>query len=166
MNPEVHYESNKKYSKTRKGKKNNRLNSSRRRARGGLLKWQRSEFGRQYMKEQREKRKEKKHDIDDEEWGYCLEYFNNSCAYCEMTWEEHFVTYGQDLHKEHIIHDGRNDIKNCVPSCRVCNSEKKLESFNNWFNIENEKYKRIRYLRIYKWLRFDCIKFKKRKNIQ
>lgn len=86
----------------------------------------------------------------------CLEYFNNCCAYCGMTLEEHKDKYNQNLHKEHVTSCGRNDLKNCVPSCKVCNSEKSTTSFNDWYNIKNIKYSKDRYMKICKWIKEDC----------
>lgn len=86
-------------------------------------------------------------------------YFDCRCAYCGITWDEHFSNTGKDLHKEHVIMDGKDDLSNCVPSCKVCNSEKWEHSFNNWYNVSNSKYNRIRHLRIYQWLRYDYKKF-------
>ncbi|RNB59424.1 hypothetical protein EDM57_04590 [Brevibacillus gelatini] len=80
-----------------------------------------------------------------------------------MTYEEHKIAEGQDLHKEHVIHDGRNDLKNCVPSCRSCNSEKNTRTLNDWYNKNNPKYTYERYFRIYQWMRYDCLKFIKKK---
>lgn len=122
--------------------------------------WQKSEKGKKNTKKNNEKRiKEKKHEVSDLEWFYCRYYFNNSCAYCGISWEEHMTFYKQDLHKEHVVHDGRNDLKNCVPSCKSCNSEKHESTLNEWYNIHNPKYNRIRYLRIYQWLRWEVLKF-------
>lgn len=166
-NPEVHYMADKRYRHTEKGKKKHRLHSKLKREKGWTLEWQRSESGRKLFSEYNTKRRqEKSHSISDEEWGYCRDYFDNSCAYCGMSWEQHLATYGQDLHKEHVVHDGKNNIKNCVPSCKICNSEKRSSTLNQWYNIENGKYDRVRYLRIYMWLRYDCSRINKISKIQ
>lgn len=104
----------------------------------------------------------KKHVIDLEEWHDCLTYFNCACAYCGMSWENHFSRFKQDLHKEHIVHDGKDNLSNCVPSCRECNSEKSVSSFNGWYNVGNNKFSRVRYLRIYAWLKEDYKKYIKK----
>jgi hypothetical protein len=168
-NPKKYNQIKLNYYYTDHGRKMNRNQARKYRESGGMLNWQRTEYGRICLKRSRDKRKEKKHDISLKEWYWCLSYFNNSCAYCGLTWEEHMVLYGEDLHKEHIIHDGRNDIKNCVPACKVCNSEKSERSLNNWYNDKNnKKYRRIFYLKIYTWLRYDVQKFieKKKRNNQ
>lgn len=141
-----------------------RESSRKRRESGAYREWQRSKSGKKSMKNSRVKREEsKKHEMTDLEWFYCRYYFNNACAYCGMNWEEHMSVFGQDLHKEHVVHDGRNDIKNCVPSCRSCNSEKHTYALNQWYNIHNPKYDRVKYLRIYQWLRWEVLKFVEQK---
>lgn len=98
----------------------------------------------------------KKHNISENEWKRCKEYFDYCCAYCGMSEQDHKEKFKQQLHKEHVIHEGRNDIKNCVTSCKQCNGSKHTKSLNQWFNTDNPNYTRERYLRIYQWLRYDC----------
>jgi hypothetical protein len=115
------------------------------------------------------KRKEKNHRITDKEWYDCKLYFNFRCAYCGLAIEEHWITRNKklilmDLHKEHVIWDGKDNLKNCVPSCQSCNSLKHKSSLNNWYNSKNELYTYERYYKIYEWLHHDYKKFiKKRK---
>ena len=123
-------------------------------------KYRQSENGKQKYKIYGRKRRSKNHKLSVEQWEACKEYFNNACAYCGFTEEEHKNNFKQQLHKEHVIDDGRNDIKNCIPSCRVCNSEKHTTSLNNWYNIDNRKYNYERYYKIYLWIRYDCKKAK------
>lgn len=99
----------------------------------------------------------KTHEISDEEWATCKEFFNNSCAYCEMHFKDHFRIYAGrlqkiDLHKEHMDHDGSNKIDNCIPSCLSCNSKKHDKDLVNWYNESNENYLPYRIERIHKWL--------------
>lgn len=116
------------------------------------------------LKQYRVKReKTKTHNISQTEWIACKEYFNNTCAYCGMTEEDHKSINNQQLHREHVIEEGRNDLKNCIPSCKHCNSSKHIYSLNNWYNKENEVYTRERYLKIYQWLRYDVKKYIERK---
>jgi hypothetical protein len=96
------------------------------------------------------------HDISDREWEFCKIYFNYECAYCGINDDIHKRLTGRQLHKEHVIHSGRNDIKNCVPSCGSCNSSKRTQSLSNWYNANNRNYTYERYFKIYKWLRYDC----------
>ena len=107
------------------------------------------------VKEYNQKYSNKKHSITPKQWNYCREYFNHKCAYCGMTEVEHKEKHNQQLHKEHVIHEGRNDIKNCVPSCRTCNSRKRRATLNEWYNTANPDYTRERYLKIYEWIRYD-----------
>ena len=118
--------------------------------------WQKSEKGKEYMNTYwHEKTKQHQHKISEKEWKSCLEYFNNECAYCGMTLEDHLKLYKQQLHKEHKNHDGGNDLSNCVPSCRSCNSKKHDKIFDNWYNKSNPNYTLKRYRKIHKWLNED-----------
>jgi hypothetical protein len=64
-----------------------------------------------------------------------------------------------DLHKEHVIHNGRKDLKNCVPSCQSCNDKKWKFTLNEWYNKDNPVYAYERYHKIYVWLRYDYKKY-------
>lgn len=128
------------------------------------------EYDRQYYQLNKEKfvgynnnRREINHNITDTEWLACKEYFNFQCAYCGLSEEDHKIFVGQQFHKEHVIVNGRNDLKNCVPSCRNCNCQKWEFSLNNWYNKSNPNYTYERYVKIYNWLRFDCHKHLERK---
>lgn len=135
-----------------------------RRKDGKILEWQRN--NKDKIKQYNKKRTEKKHEITKQEWIDCKNYFNNCCAYCGISEVEAKKQQGQNLHKEHVIDCGRNDLKNCVPSCKSCNSEKHLTSLNDWYNVKNPKYTKDKYLKIYQWLRYDYKKYikKKKKN--
>lgn len=98
------------------------------------------------------------HDITNEEWNRCKEFFNNSCAYCSLHADRHFRKIrgkfkNVDLHKEHIDHNGANDITNCVPSCLNCNSQKWMFAFEDWYNELNPNYTYDRLIRIKEWLK-------------
>jgi 5-methylcytosine-specific restriction endonuclease McrA len=97
----------------------------------------------------------KVHNISKTEWENCKRYFDYSCAYCGISEDEAKKRYGQKLHKEHVDHDGANDLSNCVPACRSCNSQKWKYEFEQWYNENNEKYTKERYLKIKKWLESD-----------
>lgn len=96
-----------------------------------------------------------KHEIDEDEWFSCLEYFDWSCAYCGLTIEVHIFNVGQTLHRDHVHHDGSDNIDNCVPACRRCNSSKHDRTFNEWYSKENSIYSKRRYNRIVKWVVSD-----------
>jgi hypothetical protein len=113
-----------------------------------------------YRKHGEKRRKEKTHEISTNEWLACKEYFNWSCAYCDMTYEEHQETYKEDLHKEHVGHDGSNKLDNCIPSCKSCNSSKHNKELSDWYNEDNEKYSFKREVKINKWLQEDWMIYK------
>src|SRR5690606_38357784 len=119
---------NDKYNSTNKRKASFKKFNDKQETKDKRLKWRKKNADK--LKEYRIKRfKDKKHEISNSEWLYCKEYFDNSCAYCGLHVDNHYVTYkGEykltDLHKEHVDHEGSNDISNCVPSCKSCNSKK------------------------------------------
>jgi hypothetical protein len=94
----------------------------------------------------------KQHNISKEEWKACKQYFNNCCAYCGISEEDAKEHQGQRLHKEHAVNKGANDISNCVPSCRSCNSYKGSFDFNEWYTPENERYEKNKLNKIIQWL--------------
>lgn len=100
----------------------------------------------------------KKHDITDEEWFACLDYFNNSCAYCGLPEEDQHKLYSESFHREHVIHTGNNYIDNCVPSCTACNSSKYDKEFNEWYNEENKVFSKRRLSKIVNWMTKECFK--------
>ncbi len=101
----------------------------------------------------------KKHDITEEEWYICKEYFNFECAYCGMNEIDHLILYNQQLHKDHVDHEGSNDITNCVPACKVCNSSKKTNTIEEWYNSNNSTYSEERIHKIFNWLFIDVYNF-------
>ncbi len=119
-----------------------------------------SGYYKQYQEDNKDKfsgygknrRMNKEHEISETEWFECLDFFNNSCAYCGISEGEAYEKYDQLLHKEHVDHDGANDITNCVPSCKGCNASKHLFSLNEWYNDDNPIYSKRRYNRIVKWI--------------
>lgn len=111
------------------------------------------------FKEYNYKHKHKLHDITNAEWNYCKNYFKNVCAYCGIDEKTAKKEQGHYFHKEHAINEGSNDITNCVPSCRDCNSEKNTLDFDDWFNKGwNQKYTQERFDKIVKWLTEDSLK--------
>jgi len=106
----------------------------------------------------------RKHDVTTKEWEACKKYFIHRCCYCGLAIEEHYftrmgVTKLGDFHKEHACDQGRNDIKNLLPSCGDCNSAKHAKAFHDFYNPSNANYTIERYLRIVQWLRYDCLKY-------
>jgi len=105
-------------------------------------------------------RMNKIHNITANEWENCKNYFNYRCAYCGLPIEEHYIirkgiTKLGDFHKEHVDHNGENDLSNCIPSCKICNSTKHIFEFEEWYNDKNEIYSIERYEKIIKWLKKD-----------
>lgn len=106
----------------------------------------------------------KMHTLTKNEWENCKKYFNYRCAYCGLPIEEHYVAYKgklrwNDFHKEHAINDGNDDLSNCLPSCRMCNSEKHTDDFDIWYNESNPKYDQERFNKIIQWLTEDYKKY-------
>lgn len=106
----------------------------------------------------------KKHDISKKEWEKCKEYFNYKCAYCNLPIEEHFNVFrGElrltDFHKEHVDYHGSNDLSNCVPSYKKCNSSKHTSKLEDWYNSGSKIYSKRRLNKICKWLNGDYKKY-------
>jgi hypothetical protein len=105
------------------------------------------------------------HDISDIEWERCKEYFKNECVYCGLKEDEHFITYAgelklTDFHKDHAYHDGENDISNCVPSCKKCNTSKWIYKLDDWYCRKNPIFVEERHNNIIQWLNSDWEKCK------
>lgn len=100
-----------------------------------------------YVKNNPEKFKQyaknhRNHDITTSEWIANKNFFKNKnnewcCAYCGITEKEHKRKWNQQLHKDHVVHDGYNDIRNCIPSCKQCNSQKSQEDMEEWFRKQS-----------------------------
>lgn len=101
------------------------------------------------------KRSNKNHKISKNEWKACKEYFNYLCAYCGMSEQEHKMKYSQQLHKEHVNHEGENDLSNCVPACKECNGSKSQHNLYDWYNQTNDNYTYERLEKIHTWLKVD-----------
>jgi hypothetical protein len=150
----------KEYFKNPERKVKHREIVSKRNKEGKLLEWQRENKDKVYFYNQ----KHRNHKISKEEWLRCKEYFNYSCAYCVLTEVEHKKTHGQQLHKEHVDCEGANDLSNCVPACKNCNSLKNISVFEDWYNQENEKFSEERLHKINRWLENDYKQFKRKIN--
>lgn len=102
----------------------------------------------------------KNHEISSKEWSACKEYFNNECAYCGLSIEEHYGTYRgkislHDFQRDHIYNDGENDLSNCIPACKSCNDHKWKFEFNDWYKEDNPNFTQERYDKIMKWITED-----------
>jgi hypothetical protein len=107
----------------------------------------------------------KKHEITGNEWENCKNYFNYRCAYCSLKIEDHFVQYNGkvingDFHRDHVDDDGSNDLSNCVPSCKSCNTSKGTIELEEWYNESNGNFTIEKLIKIYSWLTEDYLKYK------
>jgi len=114
----------------------------------------------QYAKE---REKHKKHKISSKEWNECKKYFNHRCAYCGLALEDHYIMFKgelipSDFHKEHVYHFGKNDLSNCVPACRNCNSYKWEFEFEDWYK-KQPFFTEERYNKILEWINKDYMKY-------
>ncbi|MFK7678710.1 HNH endonuclease [Bacillus sp. Wb] len=121
-------------------------------------------YQRKYYAENKEKFKfyrimHSKHTITKEEWEACKQYFDNSCAYCGISEEEHKKIHNQTLHKEHVDHNGSGDITNCVPACKSCNSQKWIFTLEEWYSESNEHYDINKLIKINKWITTDSLNY-------
>jgi hypothetical protein len=104
------------------------------------------------------------HEITIQEWISCKNYFKDKdgdwcCAYCGMKIQNHWITYKgklihSDFHKEHKDDKGANDLRNCIPSCRDCNSNKWTWEFEEWYR-KQDFFTEERYNKIIKWCTED-----------
>lgn len=129
-----------------------------RRENGKAGKWQRDNPDK--IKQYRLNREQNKtHKISKKEWDACQEYFNNQCAYCGLPIEEHYINFRGNIqlgnfHKEHVDHQGANDLSNCVPSCKVCNCSKHDFDFEEWYQKQTFCSKE-KIDKIHKWMSED-----------
>lgn len=141
-----------------------RENSKRRRESGQWLEWTQTEAGKISCGKSNYKRSRKKHKINDSEWLACKKYFNNCCAYCGKPISENWVTRAGktklfDFDREHVDDEGANDLSNCIPSCRNCNSQKWEFDFMEWYSPNNPVFNDERFNKILQWLSEDYKKY-------
>lgn len=122
---------------------------------GYYKEWRSKEENKKKLKMYNFKKRNSKHDITKEEWNHCKEYFNYQCAYCGISEEEAKEIMGNVLHKEHVQHDGANDLSNCIPACKSCNSQKWIFEFDEWYSLSNETFSVDKKDKIIKWLTAD-----------
>lgn len=163
-NPERRKILKRNYDDKEESKKAKKLREQGYRDKGNYKNWQ--EKNRDRIKQYNENRRmHKKHKISEKEWEDCKRYFNNKCAYCGLPIDKHFNVFrGElrltDFHKEHVDHDGSNDLSNCVPSCKKCNSSKRDSVFEIWYTPEKEFYREERLIKLHKWLDNDFLNYK------
>ncbi len=111
----------------------------------------------------------RKHDITNTEWVACKDYFDNSCAYCGLSINDHRAirndnVFNMDLHKEHVDDNGANDLSNCVPSCQNCNSTKANKTLDEFLEFELiPEFNQEKYNKIIKWITEDYKQFAEEK---
>lgn len=98
------------------------------------------------------------HDITDSEWEHCLHFFGFKCAYCGLTQDDSVENFNQRLHKDHVQHNGYNDLRNAVPACKRCNSSKHQTEMKEWFN-KQLFYSNERYNLIHSWINDEYLKY-------
>lgn len=134
------------HKKVRKKHRKNQYEKNKDKEKEYLQKWQKDNKNKlsSYVK--------RKHEISEDEWLDCLDYFSHCCAYCGLSEEEHLKTIKTYLHMEHVVHNGSNYIDNCVPSCKKCNSSKHDFGFIEWYNSENSSFDKERLNKIIHWI--------------
>jgi len=125
-----------------------RLSSHRRRKSGKHKEWQRGNPDKIKLYNSMKH----KHNITRDEWFACLDYFDWCCAYCNCSYKEHIIKVGEQLHKDHVNHDGHDYIDNCVPACKSCNTSKHNKEFANWYNKYNINFSESRLKKIIDWV--------------
>lgn len=141
-----HRELHKKYERTEKHKEYRKRNHEDMKNKGWFNNWYKNhpDRAKEYRKNHRN------HDITNNEWISCQEFFNYTCAYCNKTLNEQYEQNGQQFHKEHVDDNGYNDVRNCVPACSNCNSVKQNRTIDELINnniitnFTNENYDKIK----------------------
>jgi len=125
-------------------------------------------YSRPEVKERKYGSKHRDHDITEAEWIHCKDYFKDNdgdwcCAYCGKKAQNNiikrYIDGGEklitiDLHKEHNDDEGANDLRNCLPACQSCNSNKWTFDFEDWYR-QQEFFNQDRYDKIIKWTTED-----------
>lgn len=121
------------------------------REKGLQIKWQRN--NKDKLKQYNLYRQmNKTHEINDYEWIKCKEYFNFSCAYCGVSERDAKELYNNNLHKEHVDHNGSNDLSNCVPACKSCNSKKHTYTLAEWIGKNDVGFNEERLIKVNNWI--------------
>ncbi|MEY8695898.1 HNH endonuclease [Bacillus safensis] len=146
----------KKYKQKPELKMKQRLYNQKWRDNGGLSDWQAK--NKDMILLYAKNREKKNHKISKMEWENCKNYFNNCCAYCGFSEEEHMSKFRQGLHRDHVNNLGENDLSNCVPACKACNSSKGVKELIDWLqdNFHVERCS-IVLMKINAWIENDHI---------
>jgi len=95
--------------------------------------------------------KHRDHDITEKEWRGNQEAFNNCCVYCGKTKDEQLRQNKEQFHKDHMVHDGYNDVRNSAPTCTQCNTSKHQYSIEEWYPKQSF-FSQERLDKIYWWM--------------
>lgn len=157
-NPDKKRESVRKNGKTVKTRKYYRERQKKRTVNGTTKKYY---YGnpKKFLKYTLEHNAHKTHDISNKQWVSCKEFFYYKCVFCGMTEKEHKEIFNEQLHMEHAINDGSNEIDNCIPSCKSCNSSKKKEDWIHWYTPDNPRFTQERYNKIIQWTEEEYKKY-------
>lgn len=80
------------------------------------------------------KKKELLYDLTLKEWNECLSYFDHSCVYCGVSFDE-----SVKVEYEHFIpmsKDGGFTASNILPACKSCNASKNNKDYDEWAEIK------------------------------
>jgi hypothetical protein len=111
-----------------------------------------SKIRNEYENNRRELIKNINDNFSDEDWKYCLNYFDNCCAYCGKPEEQIIKDYNFGLIKEHVIpitRGGETIKSNILPSCNICNSKKKNKNLEEYFEYEDFGIDRLDNIQLY-----------------
>lgn len=81
------------------------------------------------------------HTLTLDQWEKIKNDFNNECAYCGKTEQEHKEEFNELLHQEHFIplsKGGEYTHNNIIPACRSCNRSKHNTDFFEWYPTYEE----------------------------
>jgi hypothetical protein len=136
-------------------KLSNRKRAEKQRLAGKQKEWQQKNPDK--LKEYFNKKQHNRHNINKQEWENCKKYFNYECAYCGLLLSEHYftrkgITKLGDFHKEHVDHEGVNNLSNCVPSCGSCNDHKWKFTLDEFYNSNNPNFTEEKYNKIIQWI--------------
>lgn len=70
------------------------------------------------------------------QWEQIKDCFNDQCAYCGISEEDHLRIWGQPLHQDHfspLSNGGGYTQDNIIPACKSCNCSKKAKDFFEWY---------------------------------
>lgn len=155
-----------KYNEQMKRKVQNKTDIQRQWSRDSANKNRLNGYNKRWARENKDKlrkynlqRANKNHNISKQEWLDCRKYFDYTCAYCGISEEEAKETQRNFLHKEHVINDGADDLSNCVPACKSCNSRKWEYVFEEWYTEDNPVYSMKRLERVNTWLKGDYMEY-------